>query len=143
MGVDLWDAYNMNIKYADVTSRDDKGSSAFKAGFDVVTWGVGKAATQLGMIGYSVGLSTLQASGDILDYFFGPQIYQNINYNQMQSQVTPQSRQQAVQKCNSTFNLSTGGGGKAPSSSSLWVTPSGAVVTFGGQLVASSPSKTQ
>jgi hypothetical protein len=38
--------------------------------------------------------------------------------------------------------LSTGhhqGGGGVPSNNSLWVTPSGAVVTFGGQLVAPPP----
>jgi RHS repeat-associated protein len=48
-----------------------------------------------------------------------------------------------------SFNTSTGGsgsgsssgGGGSPSPSSLWVTPSGAVVTFGGQLVAPPPSK--
>jgi hypothetical protein len=141
MGVDIWDAFNMNIKYADVTTREQKDASAFKAGFDVVTWGVGKAATQLGMIGYSVGLSTLQAGGDVLDNFFGRQIYQNMNYNQIQSQLSPQGRQQAVQNYNSTFGLSTGGGGSAPSNNSLWITPSGAVVTFGGQLVAPPPSK--
>ena len=48
----------------------------------------------------SVGLSTLQASGDVLDYFLGRQIYPNINYNQIQSQSSPQSRQQPVQNYN-------------------------------------------
>ena len=41
-----------------------------------------------------------------------------------------------------TFNSATGGSssGGSPSSGSLWVTPSGAVVTFGGQLVSAPPS---
>jgi len=56
-------------------------------------------------------------------------------------QPTVQSRQQFVQNYNSTFGISTGAGGGAPSNSSLWVTPSGAVVTFGGQLVAWPPKK--
>jgi RHS repeat-associated protein len=46
----------------------------------------------------------------------------------------------------SSFNAQTGGGGgggSAPSNNSLWVTPSGAVVTFGGQLVAPPPSSTK
>lgn len=136
MSVDAWDAYNMNIKYADVTLPADKKETRFKLGFDVFTSAVGGSAAKVGLKGYDVALSGLQAFGDTLDYFFGRQIYQNINYNQIQSQSSPQSRQQAVQNYNSTFGLSTGGGGGAPSNSSLWVTPSGAVVTFGGQLVA-------
>jgi hypothetical protein len=53
-----------------------------------------------------------------------------------------QTRQTAVQSINVSSGNSTGGGGGgggAPSNNSLWVTPSGAVVTFGGQLVAPPP----
>jgi hypothetical protein len=103
--------------------------------------GVGGAATKLGMRGYDLGVSGLQVTGDVLDRYFGPQIYQNINYSQLQLQPTTQSRQGLVQNYNSGLGLSTGGGGRAPSNNSLWVTPSGAIVTFGGQLVASPPSK--
>jgi hypothetical protein len=46
-----------------------------------------------------------------------------------------QSRYQSAQSYNASVRTSTGGGGKTPSNNSLWVTPSGAVVTFGGQLV--------
>ena len=46
-----------------------------------------------------------------------------------------QSRFQIVQSYNSNSGASTGRGGGAPSSNSLWVTPSGAVVSWGGQLV--------
>jgi hypothetical protein len=56
-----------------------------------------------------------------------------------------QTKQSAVQSINVLSGNSTGsgggGGGGAPSNNSLWVTPSGAVVTFGGQLVASPPPK--
>jgi RHS repeat-associated protein len=141
--VDAYDAYNMNLRYADVTTPQEKGKSAFKAGFDVFTFGVGTAAAKVGMSGYGLALSAFQAAGDTLDYYFGRQIYQNMNYNQIQSQTSAQSRQQYAQNYNASFDLSTGGGGKAPNSNSLWVTPSGAVVTFGGQLVASPPSKKQ
>jgi YD repeat-containing protein len=142
-GVDAWDAYNMNIKYADVTTPEEKSTSGFKAGFDVLTWGVGKAATQLGMSGYCLALSGLQATGDTLDFFYGPQIYQNLNSRQVQSKIFTQGRQQFVQNYNASFGLSTGGGGgKSPNNNSLWVTPSGAIVTFGGQLFAP-PAKQQ
>jgi len=140
MSVDAWDAYNMNIKYGDVTTQEQKSDSRFKLGFDVFTGAVGGSAARVGLKGYDVALGGAQAFGDALDSFFGRQIYQNINYNKAQSQTSAQSRQQFVQNYNSSFNLSTGGGGKAPSNSSLWVTPSGAVVTFGGQLVAA-PTK--
>jgi len=141
LSVDAYDAYNMNIKYSDVTTPQQKRQSAFKAGFDVFTMGVGGVAAKVGLTGYDLALSSLQATGDTLDYFFGRQIYQNMNYNQVQSQTSAQSRQQYVQNYNASFGLSTGGGGKAPNSNSLWVTPSGAVVTFGGQLVAGPTNK--
>jgi hypothetical protein len=51
-----------------------------------------------------------------------------------------QTRQAAANSINSSAGLS-GGGSRPPSNSSVWVTPSGAVVTFGGQLVAPPPSK--
>jgi hypothetical protein len=106
--------------------------------------GVGGAATKVGLKAKPYALSGFQAAGDTLDNFFGLQIYQNMNYSEVQAQTSAQSRQQYVKNYNSTFNLSTGGGNKAPSSTSLWVTPSGAVVTFGGQLVAPPPtSKSQ
>jgi RHS repeat-associated protein len=141
LAVDAYDAYNMNIRYADVTTSDQKNDTRFKLGFDVFTSAVGASAAKVGLKGYDVALSGLQAFGDTLDYFFGRQIYQNINYNQVNAQPSVQSRQQYVQNYNASFGLSTGSGGKAPSSNSVWVTPSGAVVTFGGQLVAPPPSK--
>lgn len=51
-------------------------------------------------------------------------------------QAVIQARQQAAQSYNASIGVSTGGGGSMPGSNSLWVTPSGAVVTWGGSLVA-------
>jgi RHS repeat-associated protein len=51
---------------------------------------------------------------------------------------TYQSRTSAAQSYNTSVGASTGGGGGGggmPSNNSLWVTPSGAVVTWGGSLV--------
>ena len=147
VGVSSWDAYNMNIEYADVTTYEQKRDSAFKAGFDILTGGVGfvGATAKVGMKGLSLALGTFQATGDVHDFFYGPQIYQNINMRTAQS--TPaSSRQQFVQNYNSSFGLSVGGasgGGGTPSNSSLWVTPSGAIVTFGGQLFAPPPTNNQ
>jgi len=143
LGVDSWDAYNMNIKYADVTTPEQKNQSAFKAGFDLFTGAVGYvgATAKIGRAGLSLALSSFQAIGDTLDYFYGPQIYQNMNARQAMTQTSSQGRQQFAQNYNASFGLSTGGGGKAPNSNSLWVTPSGAIVTFGGQLFAPPPSK--
>ena len=55
--------------------------------------------------------------------------------------VTIQQRQSAAQSYNFSVGASTGGGGGSPSNNSLWVTPSGAVVTWGGGLVAGPVSK--
>lgn len=50
-------------------------------------------------------------------------------------QTLIEARQQAAQGYNAAQGASTGGGGTMPSNNSLWVTPSGAVVTWLGQLV--------
>ena len=144
LSVDAYDFYNMNVRYADVTTPEQKRQSEFKAGFDVFTSLVGAAAGLkiIGMARAGFALGTLQASGDTLDFFFGPQIYQNMNVRQATAQTSTQGRQQFAQTYNASFGLSTGGsGGKAPNNNSLWVTPSGALVTFGGQLFAPPPSK--
>jgi hypothetical protein len=74
------------IKYADVTTAGQKNDSKFKLGFDIFTSAVGGSAAKVGLKGYDVALSALQASGDILDTYFGPQVYQNINFSQARSQ---------------------------------------------------------
>jgi RHS repeat-associated protein len=70
-----------------------------------------------------------------------PSMYQMFSTQINSSSV--QDRYKAVQTYNVATGASTGsgggGGGSAPSSNSLWVTPSGAVVTFGGQLVSAPP----
>jgi hypothetical protein len=57
MSVDAWDSYNMNIKYADVTSQDQKSETRFKLGFDVLTTALGYKAADLGVKGYDLLLS--------------------------------------------------------------------------------------
>jgi RHS repeat-associated protein len=70
-----------------------------------------------------------------------PSIYQMVSTQINSSSV--EDRYKAVQTYNVATGASTGsgggGGGSSPSSNSLWVTPSGAVVTFGGQLVSAPP----
>jgi RHS repeat-associated protein len=62
---------------------------------------------------------------------FGGAIYQLYSSNSVQQ------RSSAASTINSTLGLSTvgGGGGSGPNPNSLWTTPSGAVVTWGGSLV--------
>jgi RHS repeat-associated protein len=52
-----------------------------------------------------------------------------------------QARIDATKSFNSGTGNSSGSGGAMPSNNSLWVTPSGAVVSFGGQLIAPPPAK--
>ena len=72
---------------------------------------------------------------------FGPSMYQMFS-SQINS-ANVQDRYKAAQTYNSATGATTasggGGGGSSPSPSSLWVTPSGAVVTFSGQLVSAPP----
>ena len=53
-----------------------------------------------------------------------------------------QTRTSAVNQFNASLGSGStgGGGGSQPSNSSLWVTPSGAVINWGGQLVSGPPS---
>jgi hypothetical protein len=68
-----------------------------------------------------------------------PSLYRMINMGLYSSSI--QERFKAAQNYNSMRGVSKAGTrGGAPSPSSLWVTPSGAVVTFGGQLVSTPPS---
>jgi hypothetical protein len=62
----------------------------------------------------------------------------NSTFNNLFSDST-QTRQQAAVTINSSAGL-YGSGGNAPNNNSVWVTPSGAVVTFGDALVAQSPA---
>jgi len=56
------------------------------------------------------------------------------------SLTTAQARVNAANTVNSTIGTSAGsGGGGQPNANSVWVTPSGAVVTWGSQLVAPPP----
>ena len=52
-----------------------------------------------------------------------------------------QTRTSTVSQFNSSIGSGSGGSGGTPSNDSLWVTPSGAVVNWGGNLVSPPPSK--
>ena len=135
--VDLYEAKTVFIDYPEYFSAEEKKDLGFKLGLDALVSGVARVGTAAEKAFLQIGPATL----DVLDHYFGPQIYQNVNQQQVQSQTTIQSRQQFAQSYNTSFGLSTGGGGSMPSSSSLWVTPSGAVVTFGGELFAPPPTQ--
>jgi hypothetical protein len=67
--------------------------------------------------------------------------YNNIYSTAIQTFIA--ARQQAAQSYNASIGASTGGGGSLPSNNSVWVTPSGAVVTWGGELVAPPPTQSK
>jgi len=52
-----------------------------------------------------------------------------------------QTRTSTVSSFNTAIGGNSGGGSGQPSNNSLWITPSGAVVNWGGQLVSPPPSK--
>jgi RHS repeat-associated protein len=105
--------------------------------------------TTCGPIG-SVGMTPVQIQKQILSSV-SPQIAVSgqgsgtLNFGSFNNLFSGsvQTRQAAAQSINTSTGNSTsgsGGGGSAPSNNSLWITPSGAVVTFGGQLVAPPPA---
>src|SRR3989344_929263 len=86
-------------------------------------------------------LFTKLQNGMISNVSIGTQAKMGVSYgiNSFYSsgiQAVIQARQQAAQSYNASIGVSTGGGGSMPGSNSLWVTPSGAVVTWGGSLDA-------
>jgi RHS repeat-associated protein len=106
--------------------------------------------TTCGPIG-SVGMTPIQIQRQVLSTM-SPQISTSgrtsgtLNFGSFNNLFSSsvQVRQTAAQSINTSSGNSTSGsdgGGSGPSNNSLWITPSGAVVTFGGQLVAPPPAK--
>lgn len=166
-GVDYYDYRNMNVKYADYTSPAQKADTKLKLGLDAVTFATGYGFERAGLRATSLGLDTLFAGSDAFDTrrdnplytFLQQQAYSargsgstaslpmmqvRGNYGAAISNVfssSISSRIEATKAFNSSLGGSgSGSGASAPSNNSLWVTPSGAVVTFGGTLVAPPPS---
>jgi hypothetical protein len=82
VAVDLYDAYNTNIKYSDVFSQQEKSQTNFKLGYDVLTAATGQAAARVGLETLGPTLDALTASMDVLDTYFGKQIYKRYNDQQ-------------------------------------------------------------
>src|SRR6266436_9054352 len=57
LSVDAYDAYNMNFRYADVTTPQQKNETRFKFGFDAFTSVIGGSAAKVGLKGYDFALS--------------------------------------------------------------------------------------
>jgi len=136
LAVDAYDAYNTNIKYRDVFSQEEKSRTNFKLGYDFLLTATGaKIARDFGKAA-EAGFDTLTAGLDVLDTYFGPQTYRNVNQKnvqtQLQSQTSQQVRQQAVQNYNAATRASS-------PQSKLWVTPSGAVVDWRGKVISAPP----
>jgi RHS repeat-associated protein len=165
LGVDYYDYRNMNVTYANYTSPGQKAETQLKLGFDFGTFLLGRGFDRAGLQVTAIGLDTMLSGKDAFDTRKDNPLYNfsvrgagssvslptmnfggsNYNYGSVISNVfssSIQSRMNATRAFNSSLGGS-GSGGSAPSNNSLWVTPSGAVVTFGGQLVAPPPTTAQ
>ena len=96
---------------------------------------------RVGAVGYGV-YETYKRFEDDIRSFVNPSGQLNSGDQSFGgNNVTIQQRQSAAQSYNTSTGASTGGGGSMPSNNSLWVTPSGAMVNWGGGLVAGPVSK--
>jgi RHS repeat-associated protein len=163
-GVDSYNYYNMNIKYANVTSPEEQEDAKLQLGYDALTevTGQGLERTGLELSGYaldwlSAGSDAINTLGGSVYKFFSNLFSQNNNATPNVS-MTPVS-----QASNSTFNnlysnlssnsvqirqsavssINTGSGVSSNSASELWVTPNGAVVTWTGQVISSAPANSK
>jgi RHS repeat-associated protein len=165
MAVDSYDWYNMNVRYADYTTQTEKDLATSQLVFDGVTFATGQGLQLAGYRAASIGLDTMFATRDAVGTRADNPLFNHLQQNYLASvasnrnrglpmmnvggsnygaalsnvfSVSVQARRDAAISYNSSTGAS-GSGGSAPSNDSLWVTPSGAVVTFGGQLVAAPP----
>jgi RHS repeat-associated protein len=138
-------AYASGLEFVSSLAQDDANGNprnyrkaGIAAGTTLLTGvafeaGIGRTAAKQAtapITGSIFGNANSLALQNAVNSYRSPQIYSN----------SIQTRQQAAQSYNS--GLSGGGGsGSSPSPNSLWVTPSGAVVTFSGTLVSAPPSK--
>jgi RHS repeat-associated protein len=149
--VDYYDYQNMNVKYADVTTQEQKRDTKLKLGADVVTELTGQGMERAGYEVAGLGFSVFSAAGDAtqgsLYQFFKTSglNWSGTNGPGSKSFATPSiavigqlySNSAAVrQTAVNTINATTGGNSN---SSKLWVTPNGAVITWSGQVVSSKP----
>jgi RHS repeat-associated protein len=163
--VDYYDYRNMNVTYNDFTTPEQKTETKVKLGFDAITLATGQGLERAGLQISSLALDPMFAAKDAYDTRASNPLYNFFeqghsgggstgqmpmvnfgvsNFGAAMSNVfsnSIQARIDATKSINSsTGNSSSSSGGSGPSNNSLWVTPSGAVVTFGGQLVAPPPS---
>jgi RHS repeat-associated protein len=105
--------------------------------FYPAAWSLTTGSVAAGVGGYPGAFADAYQFGGLLNRTLGSAAI-NLFSNSVQTrQNTTTNFNAAIRGSNS----GSGSGGSAPSNNSLWVTPSGAVVNFGGQLVAPPPSK--
>jgi RHS repeat-associated protein len=167
-GHGLGDVLNTQYLFRDDYSNSDRNDALFNFGVNSVLFSASRIAKPLTLLErttLAVGPDVAGFAGNFALPSTNGQTQGIQNYNPVQQftnnypgispsmyqMISPQinspsiqDRYKAAQTYNAVTNTPTGsgggGGGSAPSPSSLWVTPSGAVVTFGGQLVAPPPT---
>jgi hypothetical protein len=160
--IDAYDAYITDYKYSNQFSKPEKMQSAANFGVDLFTMGVSSGAKKIGMEACGVSLDVIGTASGVLQTLDGikrkdqsiqvtmpgtsgnnlnlPRFtgggYSNPSFYSFNSNVyssSPQTRYNAVQ----TYNTSSGA---SSNESKLWVTPSGAVITWGDGVVVAAPS---
>jgi hypothetical protein len=161
LGYSGGEVLNATMLFPNDYTKSDKNSALFNFGVNAVTTAAGPAAKLpyekviLGLgpdvANYAGRFKNTGLTVPSPDYLnplqqftsnypgLTPSTYRMINPRLYSSSI--QERYKATQVYNSATGAIKSGGG-TPSSSSLWVTPSGAVVTFGGQLVSAPPPST-
>jgi RHS repeat-associated protein len=152
-GVDLYDAYNTNIRYGDVFTQEEKNSTNFHLGFDVFTTALGLKAADVGLKTYGVGIDALSATLDAFDTYLGDRIYKKIN--EQESEKRKQEKDIPKLNLQSSKTYSSGGGVFSNSTSATsyssgapsyilqnYTTPNGAVVNWYGKVIVPAPKQT-
>jgi RHS repeat-associated protein len=101
IAVDLYDAYNMNIRYGSVVSPEVKNETNFKLGYDAALAGISQVAAlpRIGLEGYGVALDVLSTTQDVLDTYLSPQIYKNVN-----NEINPNTKKTILSGSKSQLN---------------------------------------
>lgn len=107
--IDIYDAYNMNVKYANVSTLEEKDSTKSKIGMDALFMITGQGATRVGLEKLGQTLEVLTTTLDTTDTFFGKQIYKNVNNKSLISNTKQDNLKTVLPKNTNNSNNTTKG----------------------------------
>jgi hypothetical protein len=157
-GIDTYNAYNADIAYRSVSSSNDKAQTSTQFAYDGLQGAIASAFTKAGwkrvspMLGVlQAGQDTITSGPDVANYYGNGGLQNNVKevWNFMSNKLQVASSLSTVRNNASSYlarvsaaNTYNTASGASSNQSKLWVTPSGAVVTWNGGVV-SAPSKTK